>query len=674
MADQESIRATFETCKQDVARLESFSSIKPSPILAVCGLLNSGKSSLVAGFLSRKGRDRVLVGLGDEAGTHRFVVWLPESWRKSATLWDAAIKQIEQVFGHPAQMLSEDRAIARKQYNGQLDDKSENDISTGDSFSRPLIATDPLLDELGIGLMDCPDIQSGIFGNDQQINNADFRSFQDVADQRARILMNGLRIASGLIVVAQSNLIRERTLEQLLEVAHAEMPHTRLFVAVNRVPKRYEPEQIKLEVSRHYLRFHPHGVYMAYDFRGPDSDAQIPPPPNQWAGSDQNQLPIFFDIESRKSAESNYLVSIGARLDNSKLAQDLLRSTIERLITNLKTSQRKIESEIAASQKRLSRLHQSFSEAILQFAAVQGEGSNVRLQLSQEIIDQVRQSLERTAPWWAKPSQAIGRWSTNLTSSAKGLTNKIPGLPSLGKRLNESVEWIRGKIRSGQSGSVMTASQLATSLRRCDKYGDLPVATSEGCDTVVATAGNIIVRFQKESHAKLNDAALDQGTALLWKQMPLKQKLMTGVAPATLIFAPLIAVVTIPIDFGTTHVLVFATVKELMLAGVASAGIFLLQSDQFPELAESQAAWQQVSDLFAITCDEFGCPRPSGNHLPNVQLGNERKTILSSATKMTATTASHLPPMLQFQQGFEQRFQTLLGVLAQQQKDLLSRI
>jgi VIT1/CCC1 family predicted Fe2+/Mn2+ transporter len=687
LAEQEATRRLFQGCREDVVRLRSLASVSPSPILAVCGLLNSGKSSLVAGFLSQKGRERVLVGLSDDSGTHRFVIWLPESWKENESLWNAAMQQITQVFGAPPQILSEDPAEARRQYNGRLD--SPHSISPSASivnselFHQPLVATDPLLDELGVGLMDCPDIQSGVFDpmNGTVSPEINFRVFQSVADERARILLKGLRIASGLIVVAQSNLIRERTLQQLMECAYAELPHTRLFVAVNRVPKRYTPSDIKLEVHRHYLKYRPQGIYMAYDFRGPDSSSQIPAAPDRWVPSDRSRLPIFFDIESNEAflyrgtlAKDDYLVCIGSKLDASQLAAELISSTIDRVITELKSCNDSVHSAIADSHKRMKRLYEAFSEAILQFTTVQSSlGSNVRLQLSQEIIDQVRQSLERTAPWWARPSQAIGRWSTNLGASAKDLTNKIPGLPSMGRKLGESVEWIRSKIRSGDGGSVMTGSQLAGALRRSDRTGELPATTVESSDAVVAAANNIISRFQNESHARLDDAALDRGTSIVWKTMSWKQKLYTGVAPATLVFAPLIAVVTIPVDFGTTHVLVFATVKELLVAGVASAGIFLLQSDQFPELAESQAAWQQVSDLFAITCDEFGCPRPNEPDLPTVQIGKEQKQLLRSGTKTAVVNSNCLTPILRYQPGFDQRFTKMLNALSSLQSSLRNR-
>ncbi len=48
------------------------------PTVAVAGMLNSGKTSLVANFLSEQGRARTLRGNNNDQGTHRFVLWLPQ--------------------------------------------------------------------------------------------------------------------------------------------------------------------------------------------------------------------------------------------------------------------------------------------------------------------------------------------------------------------------------------------------------------------------------------------------------------------------------------------------------------------------------------------------------------------------------------------------------------------
>ncbi len=530
------------------------------------------------------------------------------------------MNHIRDVFECEPEELSEDADLAHLQYNGRAplsNSSKEKDgavsktVYASDDFRRPLVATDPLLDELGVGLMDCPDIQSGIFAyqgsqqvNDEANEHALHRRFEQVADARAKYLFNSLRIASGLLLVVQSNMIGDQTLEQLGSSVTQLLPHIRTFIAVNRVPKRYSPEEIAKEVIQQFGRVRFTEAFLAYDFRGPDETRKLPPPPSQWQSIEDHpseRLPVFFSI-SEESLPSipeqfSYLVDLRAKLNFDQLARDLSKSAVERTVRQLNECLRVIDASLKQQRNQTHRLYRTFSEALLQFTAKHDDGHvAVRLQLSQEIIDQMKASLERTAPWWAKPTQVIGRWSANASASAKEFTKRIPLLPSLGQRMSETVEWVRGRIRRGEHGSVMTAEQLASSFRNADRSGDLPPSSNSlEADKVVQAAQRIIERFQQESHARLNDEALDRCTSVLWNQMSWKQKLMTGVAPATLIFAPLLAVITIPIDFGTSHVLVFATVKELLLAGVASAGLFLMQSDQFPEIAEGQAAWKQIA-------------------------------------------------------------------------------
>ena len=79
------------------------------PIVAVLGMLNAGKSSLVATFLSSGGMDttrrpddyrsRVLIGAANSEGTHRFVLWLPESWKTHERFWEFIRERLTAIFG-----------------------------------------------------------------------------------------------------------------------------------------------------------------------------------------------------------------------------------------------------------------------------------------------------------------------------------------------------------------------------------------------------------------------------------------------------------------------------------------------------------------------------------------------------------------------------------------------
>lgn len=72
------------------------------PIVAVLGMLNAGKSSLVATYLNADGNSgvrRVLIGSANTEGTHRFVLWLPESWKSNSVIWGYLSRRLSEVFG-----------------------------------------------------------------------------------------------------------------------------------------------------------------------------------------------------------------------------------------------------------------------------------------------------------------------------------------------------------------------------------------------------------------------------------------------------------------------------------------------------------------------------------------------------------------------------------------------
>jgi len=154
-----------------------------------------------------------------------------------------------------------------------------------------------------------------------------------------------------------------------------------------------------------------------------------------------------------------------------------------------------------------------------------------------------------------------------------------------------------------------------------------------------------IDRFQEESIIELDDKELDAVTRKMWEQMPWSKRIATGLAPAAVLFAPLLAVMLLPLDFGGSSVLVFASLKELLGAGVAGLGIALLSPDRMPKIAESEAAWQQLGDLVAMLCDFLDLERPSKDLPVFVSLGGEQRSIaISSLLKKAPSRATDDPP------------------------------
>jgi hypothetical protein len=128
----------------------------------------------------------------------------------------------------------------------------------------------------------------------------------------------------------------------------------------------------------------------------------------------------------------------------------------------------------------------------------------------------------------------------------------------------------------------------------------------------------------------LDEAHIDALTSKIWAEMPMRKRILSGVAPAGILFAPLLAVIMIPLDFGGTTVLVFASLKELLFAGAAGVGLMLASADSVPALAESESAWQQLSDLVAVLTDEFGLERGKESERISIALGGKSRPLVDS--------------------------------------------
>ena len=109
---------------------------------------------------------------------------------------------------------------------------------------------------------------------------------------------------------------------------------------------------------------------------------------------------------------------------------------------------------------------------------------------------------------------------------------------------------------------------------------------------------------------------------------------------AGILFAPLLAVVMVPLDFGGSAVLLFASMKELLLAGAAGVGLVMAGADTMPQIAESEAAWQQLGDLYAVLCDELGLQRPLEHQMPIVAHGPHSRSMSVSRIPLGNTPTS----------------------------------
>jgi hypothetical protein len=636
-----------------IQQLAIFEQFSRCPILGITGLLNSGKSSLLATYLSNSGRRRVLRGLSNTSGTHRFVLWMPERWRDEPELVETLFEFLTQLFGHPFEILSDDPELATRQYNGRL---LAADRQAEDPLEVPLVAYDTALDDLRMGLLDCPDIQTGFCASSPAVGATE-RGTQ-MAIRRQRQLASVGRLCSAFVVMAKLNSLHDHGLIDVLTTLRDAMPGVPRILAVNRVKARYSPEVVAGEARALIDRFGMRNLFMAYDFRSSLAHTRIPPmPPGLQPEEDGSLQPIFFEVPASNFSEQSaaaasphesktppkYLYHLAQQLDPGSLAKESCRSLV------LQLRSRSLEAidwhlrnpSIRGQQIADARL--AIAQACYDFMAQRDASGNVvglRLQTSPAIIAQLSDSLHRTAPFWLRPSLAIDRTARQLQQAVAGKLEKFWLIQNASRNVAEFAK----RFRRGEGAQVMTPERLGRVIREMDRHDSLkPLAEHElldGCRLALE-------RFAAEEQSVLDQKMLDEWGRAVWKQMNWKDQLKRGVQPLALATGPLLAALLIPFDGGGTAVLVFASAQELLAAaGIAAVLTPIAGGGETLSIIQEETPWRQLSNLFAILCDSLGLPRAHGANLP--RCGTQSKAILDSQvtvqTTRPATTLSVWQP------------------------------
>lgn len=653
-----------------VAQARTMRQIGNCPMVGITGLLNSGKSSLLAAYLSPAGRRRVLRGTANNQGTHRFVLWLPEVWWRQPDLLQVLRSYLTDLFGAAPEELSQEPSEAFAQYNGEILQRPQ--ASNGpsgaatDPLRTPLIAHDAGLDPLGLALLDCPDIQTalGIRGSNRSGDGAldtaeaaDADQAETMQQQRREQLGRVGRLCSAFVIVSKLSSLHDETLLAILDTLRDTMPGVRRILAVNKVKARYAPEIVDQQAQPLVQRFQIADVTMAYDFRSHWAEQRLPPVPAGMHVDPSDPLPIFFraartdpasavqprsaraevsgeadqeegsNVGLRPPAVAHYLQNLGQLLKPGSLVIEGRRSVLEQLEVKVAETLAWFESNQAQRQRQLQHVWQAIADACFAFMAQRDAADRaigLRLQTSPAIIAQMSDSLVRAAPWSMRPSLAIDRSVRQLQSSIAGGVKRLRCLQSASSAAGEFL----GRFRQGHTGKIVTADRFRDQLERCDRTGALPECTPEALS---AACEHALTRFQKEDSVRLDDAWLDRWSAELWKHMPLKKKLYVGMFPLAPIFGPLLAVALLPFDGGHTAVLVFVSTKELLVAaGITALAVPTTLGGEVQDIVESETALTQLSELFAVTCDSLGVPRPAEEQLPKIHLAGQQRTLVAS--------------------------------------------
>ncbi len=631
-------------------QLAVFESISRCPILAITGMLNAGKSSLLATYLSPVNRSRVLRGLGNSAGTHRFVLWLPSVWQREPELLSTLIGFLSSVFGHPPELLSNEPAEAALQYNGLIlqnelmvtDHKTVDPTHDSGTKARstravdplgvPLIAYDDGLNALKLGLADCPDIQTGYTAN------AGFSGEALAAHRRTHLLRIG-RICSAFIVVSKMSSLHDDSLLQVLSTLRDAIPGVPRLLAVNKIKARYAPETVYQETRGLIDRFAIRSVFAAYDYRSSLAETRIPPPPPKLVVKGGESLPIYFEVGPKaehetKNNELHYLHELGDQLDPGTLARESSRSLVMQLKSKSLAAIEWLETNRRLRDEQVRDSWQTISEACLEFMSErdpQGRVVGLRLQASPAIISQMSDSLHRTAPMWMRFSLKIDRTARQLQQAVANSASRFKILQTA----SDTVSQFSQRFRRGEGATVVTPEKLADTLRNFDRHDALGHVTKE---TLTAGCAAALTRFAAEDRTMLDDQELDAWSTQVWGAMSLKDKLWKGTQPLAMVMAPLLAAILIPIDAGGTAVLVFASTKELLAAaGIAALSTPFVTGKETLSIVQRETPWRQLGDLFAVTCDSLGLPRPIADELPLSKCHGQARKLANSQLDVKLT-------------------------------------
>ncbi len=566
------------------------------PTVAVAGMLNSGKTSLVASFLSEQGRKRSLRGTNNSEGTHRFVLWLPSAWKQDLEVWGLLMSRFKDSLGQAPEMLDEDPIKSHAQYN--------NRNGSADNLSVPLVATDPKLDEVGIGLLDCPDIVS-----DAEIGLGS-------PEARRALLGRAATLCSAFLVVTGAESVRDATLGDLLRIAADLMPGVPRLLAVNKVRPRQTPDQV-LQAFEPLAKSHGiESVYTAYDFDVPTSRPFIPrfDELGITAETDVDPMPVFFSLE--KDPDQNppaaiqpdrLLQALPSRLDRGQLF-DKFRIALE---TGLRTAiweegYVKLVAHTSGASQATSRAQQMMLDAALEFFAhrdVGGEVLELRLHQSERIIRQLSESFAATAPWYA-------RFSVRLHSTVRRF---IDGASDFVKQLTptamarRAATDVRDKFTRGEYGGIVTPERLHSAIERFGGIQSMPHWKT--INDWEAPCTEAMLRFERDDFTSLDPRRLDEAVKQMWTEVPMHKKLVAGLTPLAATLAAFGGVLMIPIDFGA-NALAAASISELLGAMGLAAMSAVWAGGQNSRNVGQQAARQQIADFQAVLCDVFGIARP----------------------------------------------------------------
>ncbi len=582
--------------------LDHAAQLARTPVIGVCGTVNSGKSTLVASFLSEQNRQRVLVGDYESEATQRFVFWLPESLRTDSVAMRCFEEMFASQFGSPAENLDEDPGAAAGQYNAR--------DAAGTKLGIPLVAHDAALDGHRLSFLDCPDIQRPCGGDTPE----------STSHLRLDALVKAARLCSAFIVVCSQEQLAAKTVLTILRELHKHAPELPVFLVLNKASEDAARDIANAEA-----------VLTDWDVRGRVRALYHAPYQQEVHG--RSRWPGFAGLNGED------ISTLPNSLDVSALGQAFVRSgitelqgTVSQTIDALVQCEKQAGDELRQVQKHV---RQFLTEHFVD------EAGNVRTLFSGGISKAIFESMERTAPREIRLALWANKPFTSLMKSMK------KGATAFG-------EWLRAHLPFGATkadspwknpDSIHTVTPEAF----VDHMQPLRCIRTDVKEGDLAKVWSSALRALKDLDMSKNtcDAdALDKIMAKLWSEVPWYKRIVAAVVlPASLV-ATMAAVLFIPVDWGTS-VIKLASIQELLVALGISALFHKAAVSDLTRHLEKQAGLQQVANVHAAILDGLCLPREESAELRHRMTGRQIRLPSPTVTPQPVVTSVLAQPLIE---------------------------
>lgn len=618
--------------------LKTAQKLSKHPILAVTGQLNSGKSSVVASFLSATGRERVPRGSSSATGTHRFVYWVPQLWLNDPTYKSLLLDLIATAHPDGVEFLDTDPEKAAEQYRSGRDNL--------DTLSIPLIAGDTHLDKLGAGLLDCPDIQTHDSSDTE-------KGLTESDNPRLDFLTAASRVCSAFLVVWSRAAIRDRLIEIMLNALRKRMASAPLYLLINLIrPEKGQPAltMSDSDVTRLLEQFNiaPNHVYGAFDYAIEDRSNRPGwrhfTPIKLIEKFNKSEGPQFYPLaEGIKSTED--LHSLSQSLDTAEIQRIKIEDHRNELNSHLSDAKKLIRKWVTDEEQEIIEKYDGLLSTCQAMMTDESSGEPLQI-MSPEFAEALHQSILRTAPMALRLPLKLAKPFDKALNSSK----KFIGSLNLKSFAKDKVEDLEGELKQHlKLGSIKLASSESLARR---------MQTQRWCPADIEVEdlekawNEVFLVFQKHPIETFDNELLDESSKDYWDGFTLMQKFTIGGKALLGTLGGLAAVcgiATLAVDGGATFYAA-TSVSHAINSGIAlavTAGGSAAAMVSFKDTLLKDNTLPYLSRLFSIACDSFRLPREIPAHPATVNFRdpNGKKTTHKVSTSTDLPHFKSITPL-----------------------------